>query len=112
MIQNYLSRMSQGRAIEPDRDIRITRVSVVRASGEEGVSFKLDEYVDITVEAVARTAHHDFSVVIILVDDHQYHVFDTCFPAPRRGPPGHRRRRVSPRHLPGSRCAWSRAPTT
>jgi hypothetical protein len=33
---------------------------------------------DITVEATARTRHEDMSVVIQIVDDNQYPVFDTC----------------------------------
>ena len=42
------------------------------------VEFNSGGKLRITVEARARTRHHDMSVVIQIVDDHQYPVFETC----------------------------------
>jgi len=42
------------------------------------VEFQADEVLEITIAAAARTPHEDISVVVQIVDDHQYPVFDTC----------------------------------
>src|SRR5437773_4140393 len=77
VIRTYLGRSHEARALEPDRDIRITAVSL-GAEGDRRVEFKSDEQLEITVEATARSRHDDFSVVVQIVDDNQYPVFDTC----------------------------------
>ena len=75
VIKAYLTRGHGARATE-DRDISITEVSL----GPEPtrVEFQADEVLEITVAAAARTPHEDISVVVQIVDDHQYPVFDTC----------------------------------
>jgi len=78
IVQQYLTRLSKGRTLDSDRDVRITKVTVTPVEGDARVTFESGSTVDITVEAVARTPHKDVSVVILIADDHQYHVFDTC----------------------------------
>jgi len=77
VIRRYLTRGQQTRALEPGSDIAITKVTL-GSSDSSRVTFGTDEFVDITVEAIARTRHEDLSVVIGLVDNNQYKVFDTC----------------------------------
>ena len=77
VLKTYLARAQAARDREPDRDIRITQVTL-GAPAEARVEFQTDEYVDITIEAEARTPHKDMSVVLQIVDDEQYPVFDTC----------------------------------
>jgi lipopolysaccharide transport system ATP-binding protein len=77
VIQLYLSRCQQDRSLTPDRNIAITRVMTHDASGPR-TEFEPDGKMYITVEAQARTRHDDMSVVIMIVDQHQYSVFDTC----------------------------------
>jgi len=76
-IKAYLTRGNQGRAVTPDSDIHITKVSLGPRNSSR-VTFETDEFLEITVEATARTPHEDMSVVIQIVDDNQYNVFDTC----------------------------------
>jgi len=76
-IKTYLTRGHHTRALEPGSDIRITKVTL-GPTGSSHVTFETDDFVDITVEATARTPHEDMSVVIQIVDDNQYAVFDTC----------------------------------
>ena|SRR5437667_44435 len=75
VIKAYLTRGHGARATE-DRDIRITEVSL--GPERTRVEFQADEVLEITVAAAARTPHEDISVVVQIVDDHQYPVFDTC----------------------------------
>jgi lipopolysaccharide transport system ATP-binding protein len=77
VIRAYLSRGHEARASEPDRAIRISEVSVA-IPGESRLTFETDEFVEITVTAAARTPHEDLSVVISIVDENDYLVFDTC----------------------------------
>ena len=77
VIKSYLSRGQEARALEPDRDIRITQV-VLGKPGEARVEFETDDFLEITIEAAARSPHEDLSVVVQIVDDNQYPVFDTC----------------------------------
>ena len=77
VIRTYLSRSQQARGGDAERDLQITEVSVA-GSGDPRVAFETDEFVEISVAAAARTAHRDFSVVISIVDENQYLVFDTC----------------------------------
>jgi homopolymeric O-antigen transport system ATP-binding protein len=77
VIQLYLDRAQQKRNVERDREIAITQVTTHDASGPR-TEFELDGKLYVTVEAEARTRHEDMSVVIQIVDQHQYPVFDTC----------------------------------
>jgi lipopolysaccharide transport system ATP-binding protein len=77
VIQLYLSRSREERTLTPDRNIAITRVVAHDSSGPR-TEFEPDGKMYITVEAQARTRHDDMSVVIMIVDQHQYAVFDTC----------------------------------
>ena len=77
VIKAYLTRGHHARTLEPGTDIRITQVSLGPA-GSSRVKFEAEEPLDITVEAAARIPHEDMSVVIQIVDDNQYPVFDTC----------------------------------
>jgi ABC-type polysaccharide/polyol phosphate transport system ATPase subunit len=76
VVQLYLSRSQQERTFEPDKDIVITRVTTHDASGPR-TQFEPDATLYVTVEAHARQRHHDMSVVIEIVDEHQYRVFET-----------------------------------
>lgn len=76
-IKTYLTRGHSTRALEPGSDIRVTNVTL-GPPGSSRVTFGTDEYMDITVEAKARTRHEDLSVVIQIMDNNQYAVFDTC----------------------------------
>jgi ABC-type polysaccharide/polyol phosphate transport system ATPase subunit len=77
VIKAYLTRGNHARPVDPESDIRITKVSLGPA-GSSRVTYETDHYLDITVEAAARVPHEDMSVVIQIVDDNQYAVFDTC----------------------------------
>jgi len=77
VIRAYLTRGREARALEPDRQIRITDVSL-GPPGSSRVQFETGEFLEITVTAAARTPHSDMSVVIAIADDNQYLVFDTC----------------------------------
>ncbi|HVN39514.1 MAG TPA: ABC transporter ATP-binding protein [Myxococcota bacterium] len=77
VIQLYLDRAQQKRNLELDRNIAITRVTTHDSSGPR-TEFELDGKMYLTVEAEARTRHEDMSVVIQIVDQHHYPVFDTC----------------------------------
>ncbi len=77
VIRSYLSRSQEARGRDPERDLLITDVTVT-GRGDPRVAFQTDEFVEISVAATARTAHRDFSVVISIVDENQYLVFDTC----------------------------------
>jgi ABC-type polysaccharide/polyol phosphate transport system ATPase subunit len=77
VIELYLNRCQQERSLEGDRDIVITRVTTGDASGPCS-EFDSDGKMYVTVEAQARKRHDDMSVVIGIVDQHQYPIFDTC----------------------------------
>jgi lipopolysaccharide transport system ATP-binding protein len=77
VIRTYFSRGQQQRAVDTERGIVITKVTIHDSSGPRS-EFESDSKLCITVEARARTRHDDMSVVIQIVDDHQYSVFDTC----------------------------------
>jgi len=77
VIQLYLDRAQQKRNLERDRDIAITHVTTHDSSGPR-TEFELDGKMYLTVEAEARTRHEDMSVLIQIVDQHHYPVFDTC----------------------------------
>jgi lipopolysaccharide transport system ATP-binding protein len=77
VIRTYFSRGQQLRAVDTDRGIVITKVTIHDDCGPRS-EFESDSKLYVTVEARARTRHEDMSVVIQIVDDHQYSVFDTC----------------------------------
>ena len=85
VVRLYLSRCQQERTLDGDKDIVITRVTVHDSSGPR-TEFESDGKMYVTVEARARRRHHDMSVVIAVVDQHQYLVFDTCTQRLGRGP--------------------------
>jgi lipopolysaccharide transport system ATP-binding protein len=60
-----------------DNEVVITKVSVYDDSGPH-VEFESGTKLYISVEARALSLHNDMSVVIQIVDDNQYPVFDTC----------------------------------
>jgi lipopolysaccharide transport system ATP-binding protein len=77
VLQLYLSRARQQRTFEPDRDIVIRRVTTHDPAGPR-TEFDPDDKLFVTVEAQARRRHDDMSVVIQIVDQHHYPVFETC----------------------------------
>jgi ABC-type polysaccharide/polyol phosphate transport system ATPase subunit len=77
VIKTYYKYGQERRHIGPDPDISISSVSV-HDGKRSGVEFESGGKFYVTVEAHARTPHPDLSVVIAIVDDHQYLVFDTC----------------------------------
>ncbi len=78
VIQAYYERGTLERAGGADRDIAITEVIMSDANGNARTEFESDDKVWITVRARAKKRHDDMTVVIDVVDDHQYKVFDTC----------------------------------
>jgi ABC-type sulfate/molybdate transport systems ATPase subunit len=77
VIQTYFSRGQQQRTVEPDKEIFITKVTT--QNGDRPCSeFASGSKMRITVQASACARHDDISVVIQLVDNHQYPFFDTC----------------------------------
>jgi lipopolysaccharide transport system ATP-binding protein len=77
VIRTYFSRGQQQRVVDADRGIVITKVTT-HDSNSPCNEFESDSKLRITVEARARTRHDDMSVVIQIVDEHQYPIFDTC----------------------------------
>jgi ABC-type polysaccharide/polyol phosphate transport system ATPase subunit len=80
IIRNYYNRGQQQRANGDDQrksGVWITRVIVHTSEGPR-VEFESDSKLYITVEARARSFRDDMSIVIAIVDDNQYLVFDTC----------------------------------
>jgi ABC-type polysaccharide/polyol phosphate transport system ATPase subunit len=80
VIKTYYERGQQQRAngaYGEDRGVAITQVTTHDGSSAR-VEFASGGKLYITVEAHARTRHDDMSVVIAIVDNNQYLVFDTC----------------------------------
>jgi lipopolysaccharide transport system ATP-binding protein len=77
VIRAYFARGERQRAVDVDSGVVITRVTVHDDSGPR-VEFESDAKFRVTVEARARSRHGDMSVVIQIVDDYQYPIFDTC----------------------------------
>jgi lipopolysaccharide transport system ATP-binding protein len=80
VIRSYYSRGQQPRTMAvngEDSGVMITQVTVHDESGPR-IQFESGEKLRITVEAQARTRHDDMSLVIQIVDDQQYPLFDTC----------------------------------
>jgi lipopolysaccharide transport system ATP-binding protein len=77
VIKAYLTRDHQTRVLGRETDIYITNVSL-GPSASSRVTFETDEFVEVTVEATARTPHADMTVLIQITDDNQYVIFETC----------------------------------
>ena len=77
VIRTYFGRGQQPRVADPARGIMITEVSVRDEHGP-AVEFTSGGKLYVTVEAQGQIRHDEISVVIQIVDDHQYPVFDTC----------------------------------
>jgi lipopolysaccharide transport system ATP-binding protein len=78
VIRTYLQRGQQARTLDADHGVAITEVFTHDAQGQKRVEFESDAKLRITVRASARTRHEDMSLVIQIVDEHQYPIFDTC----------------------------------
>jgi ABC-type polysaccharide/polyol phosphate transport system ATPase subunit len=85
VIRTYFGRGQQPRAFDPGQGIVIDRVTV-HDGGRSRVEFPSGGTLHVTVEARAQVRHDDMSVVIQIVDDHQYPVFDTCTQRLAAGP--------------------------
>jgi len=77
VIRTYYQRGQQQRSTDADRGIAITEVITHDENGRR-VKVESGTKLSVTVRARARTRHEDMSLVIQIVDDHQYPVFDTC----------------------------------
>jgi ABC-type polysaccharide/polyol phosphate transport system ATPase subunit len=77
VIRLYLTRGQQGRVVDSDRGVHITRVTTHDATGPRN-QFESGDKLYVSVEAHASTRHEDMSVVIGVVDNNQYPLFDTC----------------------------------
>ena len=77
VIRMYFRRGQQRRVVDADSGVLLTDVITHDDSGPR-VEFNSGGKLRITVEARARTRHPEMSVVIQIVDDHQYPVYETC----------------------------------
>lgn len=80
VIRTYYERGQQQRtddAAHRNSGVAITRVTTHDSSGPR-IDFVSGSKLYITVEVRAQTGHDDMSIVIQIVDDHQYPIFDTC----------------------------------
>jgi hypothetical protein len=76
VIRSYFDR-AQERSIEENKSVRIIKVVTHDANGPR-VAFSSGSRLWITVEVEAARRQEDMSLVIQIVDDRQYPVFDTC----------------------------------
>lgn len=77
VIREYFRRGQEDRALDVGSDVVITSVTTRDEDGPQ-VDFDPGGKLYIAVEARARIRHEDMTVVIQIVDDHQYPVVDTC----------------------------------
>jgi len=76
VIRTYFNRGKQ-RTVDASNGVFITKVTTHDNQGPR-VEFESGGKFFVTVEACARTPYDDLSVVIQIVDHHQYPLFDTC----------------------------------
>jgi ABC-type polysaccharide/polyol phosphate transport system ATPase subunit len=77
VIRMYFKRGRQQRVVDADSGVLLTDVITHDDSGPR-VEFASGGKLRITVAARARTRHPEMSVVIQIVDDNQYPVYETC----------------------------------
>jgi lipopolysaccharide transport system ATP-binding protein len=77
VLKQYLSGSQERRALEAGRELEITSVTLHGASGPT-LQFSSGDRLWITIEARALRRHDDISVVVQIVDDRNYPLFDTC----------------------------------
>ncbi len=77
VLKKYLSGGHERRALEAARDLQITDVTVQGPSGP-AVQIASGDHIQVTVEARALRRHDDITVLIQIVDDRAYPLFDTC----------------------------------
>ena len=78
VIRTYLKRGQRERTIDADHGISLTKVITHDTSGLLHHRFESGDKLYVTVEAQALTRHADMSVVIRIVDNAQYLLFETC----------------------------------
>ena len=77
VIRTYFGRGQLPRVADASSGVLITKVSVQDEHGP-GVEFASGCKLFITIEVQGHVRHDDMSVVVQILDDHQYPVFDTC----------------------------------
>jgi lipopolysaccharide transport system ATP-binding protein len=77
VLKKYLGSGEERRAIDAGRTLEITRVEILNHTGPS-VEFTSGDRQWITVEARALQRHDDVSVVVQILDDRNYPLFDTC----------------------------------
>jgi len=77
VIRAYYLRGQEARSTDADRGLAITEVITHDEAGIR-VEFESGAKMRVTARARARTRHEDMSLVIQVVDDNQYPIFDTC----------------------------------
>jgi lipopolysaccharide transport system ATP-binding protein len=77
VIRAYYLRGQQARSTDADRGVAITEVITHDEAGSR-VEFESGSKMRVTARARARTRHEDMTLVIQVVDDNQYPIFDTC----------------------------------
>ena len=77
IIRAYYQLGQQARETDGARGVAITEVIMHDERGQR-VEFESESKLRITVRARANARHEDMSLVIQIVDDNQYPVFDTC----------------------------------
>jgi lipopolysaccharide transport system ATP-binding protein len=77
VLNAYVGRGTQGRAIRPESEVEIVRVLTAGSDGP-ATKFTTGDCMRITVEAEAHRPVSDLAVVVQITDAQQYPVFDTC----------------------------------
>jgi lipopolysaccharide transport system ATP-binding protein len=77
VIRSYLTRGSERRADRPGRPVTVSHVEIGNGA-RPCLEFQSGDSMRIEVEATARETCRDLSVVIQIVDEGHYAVFDTC----------------------------------
>jgi len=77
VLKKYLSGGQDRRALDPGRELEITSVALHGSAGPT-LQYSSGDRIWVTIEARAMTRHNDISVVVQIVDDRNYPLFDTC----------------------------------